>query len=183
MAAIAVKASFTYDLPNARRLKAVLDNWQVSGVVTMRSGTPSGIALGTVNSIDITGSPTDGARVVVAQNPILPKDQRTLNRNFNTSAFLVPPVGTFGNAPKDVIRGPGLNNWDLSVFKNFRVVRERMKLQLRGEFYNAFNHTQFTAWNTSAGFDATGKQSNALFGQAIAAAPARRIQIALRLTY
>ena len=184
-----VKASFTYDAPNLGQLwnrrivKGVFDHWQVSGVVTMQSGAPLGIGLGFVNSVDITGSPTDGARVVMVQNPILPKDQRTFDRNFNTAAFAPPTVGTFGNAPKDVIRGPGLNNWDVSIFKNFKLVREKAKLQLRGEFYNAFNHTQFTAWNTSASFDAAGKQANALFGSATAAAPPRRIQIALRLTY
>ncbi len=184
-----VKASFTYDVPNLGRIynhaivKGVFDGWQVTGVVTMQSGTPLGIGLGFVNAVDITGSPTESARVVMVQNPILPKDQRTFNRNFNTDAFAPPKVGTFGNAPKDVIRGPGLNNWDMSMFKNFKLVGEKVKLQLRGEFYNAFNHTQFTAWNTSASFDGAGKQSNALFGQATAAAPARRIQIALRLNY
>jgi hypothetical protein len=184
-----LKGSFTYDLPNASRLwshpavKTLFDNWQISGVSTMQSGTPVGIGLSTVNSVDITGSPTDSARVVVVADPVLPKGERTFNRNFNTAAFRLPAVGTFGNAPKDVIRGPGLNNWDLSVFKNFRASRERVRMQLRGEFYNAFNHTQFTTWNTSASFDANGNQSNALFGQATAAAPARRIQIALRLTY
>lgn len=56
-------------------------------------------------------------------------------------------------------------------------------MQLRGEFYNAFNHTQLTALNVNATFNTLGQQTNALFGQATAAAPARRIQIALRLTY
>jgi hypothetical protein len=184
-----VKISFTYEIPRASSLwhnkvvKGVLDNWQLSGIVTMQSGAPLGIGLGFVNAVDTTGSPTDGARVNVAQNPILPKDQRTFARNFNTAAFRGPAVGTEGNAPRFVIRGPGLNNWDMSLYKNVPLYRERVKLQLRGEFYNAFNHTQFTNWNTNATFDAQGNQANALFGQATAAAPARRIQLALRLSF
>jgi hypothetical protein len=182
-----VKSSFTYDVPSRHWRNSVvrgaLDSWQVSGVVTMQSGTPLGITLSTVTSVDITGTPTDSARVVMIDNPILPKDQRTFSRNFNTAAFALPAIGTFGNAPKDVIRGPGLNNWDMSLFKNFRLAKERLKMQLRGEFYNAFNHTQFTNWNVNATFNTLGQQTNALFGQATAAAPARRIQVALRLTY
>jgi hypothetical protein len=184
-----LKSSFTYDIPDGSRVwrnaftHALLDSWQVSGVVTMQSGTPLGITLSTVTSVDITGSPTDSARAVMVANPILPKSQRTFSTNFNTAAFALPAIGTFGNAPKDVIRGPGLNNWDMSLFKNFRLVHERMKLQLRAEFYNAFNHTQFTTWNTTATFNTLGQQTNQLFGQATAAAPGRRIQLALRLTF
>jgi hypothetical protein len=184
-----VKISFTYEIPRASNLwhnqvvKGVFDNWQLSGIVSMQSGAPLGIGLGFVNAVDITGSPTDGARVNVMQNPILPKDQRTFAKNFNTAAFRAPAVGTAGNASRYVVRGPGLNNWDMSLYKNIPLYRERVKLQLRGEFYNAFNHTQFTNWNTSATFDAQGNQANALFGQATAATPARRIQVAMRLAF
>lgn len=184
-----VKVSFTYEIPRASHLwhnpvvKGLFDNWQLSGIVAMQSGAPLGIGLSFVNAVDTTGSPTDGARVNVVENPILVKDERTFSKNFNTAAFRPPAVGTFGNAPRFVIRGPGLNNWDMSVYKNVPLYRERVKLQVRGEFYNAFNHTQFTNWNTSATFDAQGNQANALFGQATAAAPARRIQVALRLSF
>ena len=184
-----LKANFTYEIPSFTLLgnhaiaKGLFQGWQVSGIATIQSGVPLGITAGFVNAVDITGSPTDGPRPVMLQNPILPSSERTFDRNFNTAAFGPPAVGTFGNAPKDVVRGPGLNNWDLTMMKNFRLSAEKLKLQLRGELYNAFNHTQFSSWNTAASFDALGKQSNALFGQATGAAPSRRIQIALRLTH
>jgi hypothetical protein len=91
-------------------------------------------------------------------------------------------VGTFGNAANDVIRGPGLNNFDVSIFKNFALA-ERMKLQFRSEFYNAFNHTQFTGLDTAARFDAQGRQVNMRFGEFSNAAEPRRIQFALRLSF
>jgi hypothetical protein len=92
-------------------------------------------------------------------------------------------VRTFGNAPKDVIRGPGINNWDISLFKNFRLGSERRKLQFRCELYNAFNHTQFSSLDTAARFDSQGKQVNARFGEFTDANLPRRIQLALRLDF
>ncbi|MCX6634326.1 MAG: carboxypeptidase regulatory-like domain-containing protein [Acidobacteria bacterium] len=184
-----VKLSWTWNLPKpGQRLRnrvagVVLDNWQVSGIATFQSGSPSGVALGFVNSTDTTGSPTDGARVVVIANPVIPKSERTFSRNFNTDAFAAPAVGTFGNAAKDLIRGPGLNDWDISLFKAIPLGTERAKAQLRGEFYNAFNHTQFTGLDTNTRFDAQGKQANARFSEFTGAAAARRIQLALRLSF
>lgn len=180
---------FIVDLPKASGrwnhawARQALDGWQLSGIATFQSGAPLGIGLGFVNAVDVTGSPTDGARVVVLENPILPKGSRTFSRNFNTQAFAPPEQGTFGNAPKDVIRGPGINNWDVSLFKDFAVARERVRLQLRGEFYNAFNHAQFSGLDTATRFDAQGRQANPRLGEFTAARAARRIQLALRLRF
>jgi len=66
----------------------------------------------------------------------------TIYKWFNTSAFAAPAPFTFGNEGRDVIEGPGVNNWDLSVFKIFRI-DEKKQLQFRTEFFNAFNHSQF----------------------------------------
>lgn len=178
-----------WDLPAGSRAwnhwlaRAAADHWQLSGIASFSSGAPGGIGLGFVQSVDTTGSPTDGARVVVARNPILAKDQRTFSRNFNTDAFLPAAVGTFGNAAKDVIRGPGINNWDISLFKNFPVRGDVRKLQFRAEFYNAFNHTQFSSLDTTTRFDAQGRQANARLGEFTSARAARRIQLALRFDF
>ena len=184
-----LSTSVVWDIPNGSRSwsnpvsRAVLDHWQLSGIMSFSSGAPLGIGLGFVQAIDITGSPTDGARVVVVEKPTIAKSERTFSRNFNTAAFRAPAVGTFGNAPKDVLRGPGLNNWDLSLFKNFPLHSERRKLQFRAEFYNAFNHTQFSGFDTAARFDAQGNQVNARLGEFTAARAPRRIQLALRFTF
>jgi hypothetical protein len=96
--------------------------------------------------------------------------------------FVQPEVGTFGNAARTVARGPGIHNWDLTAYKNFSV-RERVRTQFRGEFYNAFNHTQWSTLDTTARFDAQGRQVNTQFGQVIATRPGRRIQLALRILF
>ena len=181
-------AYWMWDVPKASKVwqnvfaRKVLDDWQLSGITTFQSGAPTGITLSFVNTTDITGSPTDTARVVVVANPILPKGQRTFSRSFNTAAFQAPAVGTFGNAANDVIRGPGMNNWDASVFKNIPL-GERRHLQLRCELYNALNHTQFSAQDTTARFNAQGGQANPTFGQYTAARNPRQMQLALRFDF
>ncbi len=181
-----LKINWLLDVPNVRWRdrfsKWVLRNWQASGIASFISGQPLGVSFSTVAGTDITGSPTDGARVVVVANPVLPRSERTFSRFFNTDAFRVPEVGTIGNAARSVLRGPGINNWDLVIFKNLPIV-ERVRIQFRCEFYNAFNHTQFSSVNTSARFDATGAQVNAEFGQLTAARNPRRIQFALRASF
>jgi len=185
-----VKLSWIWDLPKASRLwnnpvlRRVFDDWQMSGIMSMISGAPLGVNATLISTTDITGSPTHAAaRPMVIANPLLPKGDRTFGRNFNTTAFAPPIIGMAGNAAKDVFRGPGINNWDMSLFKNIPLPGERVRLQFRGEAYNAFNHTQFSNVDINARFDAQGGQTNARFGEFIAARNPRRIQLALRLSF
>jgi hypothetical protein len=106
----------------------------------------------------------------------------TSSRFFRAEVFQVPTAGTIGNAAKYILRGPGINSWDISLFRNFRV-HERFNTQFRCEAYNAFNHTQFSTVNSTARFDATGAQINAALGQYSDARRPRYIQLALRLSF
>lgn len=182
-----LRINYIWGVPEVRLAnplaKQVLNGWQISGITTFSSGEPLGISFSTTRAVDITGSASQGARVVVTGNPVLPKSERTFYRNFRTEVFRLPQVGTIGNAAKNLIRGPGVNNWDIAVFKNFPLY-ERAKLQFRWELYNAFNHTQFSALDTAARFDpATGEQVNTRFGQFTAAHDPRVMQFALRLSF
>jgi hypothetical protein len=185
-----VKLNWMWDVPRASRVwknavvRKALDDWQISGITSFVSGAPSGIGATLTYTTDISGSPTDtAARVVLIGKPTLPKSERTFSRNFNTEAFAPPAIGTFGNGAKDLVRGPGINNWDISVFKKISLPTERVKLQFRGELYNAFNHTQFSAFDTAARFDQQGRQTNARFGEFTSARQPRRMQLALRLSF
>jgi len=161
---------------------AIGDHWQLSGVASFISGAPSGITLSTTNGLDIPGG-GDGSRVLVLSNPILPKSQRSLLQYFNTGVFAMPAIGTAGDAPRDVVRGPGTNNIDMTIFKNFPI-REKVRFQLRFEAYNAFNHTQFPGMNTTAQFNpATGQQVNAAFGTLTSARGSSVGQASLRVTF
>ena len=109
-----VKLNYLYDLPNLRVhnaiLKGVFQGWQLSGIVSMVSGAPTGVSFSTTTAVDTTGTPDLTARTVITGAAILPKDQRTFARYFDTSVFALAPVGTVGTAPKVVFRGPGVNN-------------------------------------------------------------------------
>ncbi len=155
----------------------------LTGQVTDPTGAPVTATHEATSVTDLSGSPTETTRPVLTGKPTIPRGERTFSRHFNTDAFGPPVVGTPGNAAKDLIRGPGINNWDLSLFKNFVVPEVKWRFQLRGEFYNAFNHTQFTGLDMAARFDAQGRQTNARFGELLSSARARRGRIALRLTF
>jgi hypothetical protein len=182
-----LKFNWLWDIPKAPVGNAVLDRvvngWQLSGIASFVSGNPMSVGYNTTTAVDITGTPSQGARIVVLDNPVLPKSERTFNRFFNTDVFALPKVGTFGNSARTVIRGPGTNNWDIAVFKNVPV-NERMRFQFRLETYNTFNHTQFSGLDTGARFEpATGQQVNTRFGELTGARSPRIIQLALRFLF
>jgi hypothetical protein len=181
--------NWVWDLPKASRLapnavvKAVFDNWQFSGIATFATGLPKGVSLSLSDGADLTGG-GDGNSVVMTANPTL-SSGRTVDRYFDTSVFQRPVKGSIGSgaaATLNAFRLPGINNFDLSFFKNIPV-KERLRFQLRWEMYNAFNHTQFTGANTTAQFDASGKQINGAFGQLNATRDPRIQQMALRVSF
>ncbi|MCI0352956.1 MAG: TonB-dependent receptor [Acidobacteriales bacterium] len=184
-----VAISYVYDVPNLSSrfhnlaAKILGDGWQISGVTSFISGAPLGISYSFVTATDITGGGVD-SRVNLVGNPTLPRGERTPRRAFRTEVVRPPDASNFGigNAPKDVFRGPGVNNWDVSLYRNISMGEGR-NLQLRFESYNLFNHTQFSGVNTSARFDASGNQVNADFGAYTAARPSRRLQLGIKFTF
>lgn len=181
-----LKLNWVWDLPKipvgGKAWDLALNGWQISGIASFISGRPTGVSWSTTYAVDITGTPSDSARIVVTDKPVLPKSERTFQRNFRTEVFRVPAVGTVGNAARTLLRHPGVNNWDLMVAKNLAIT-EGVRIQLRCELYNAFNHTQFSSFDTSARFDAQGNQVNANFGAFTAASPPRLVQLAVRLAF
>jgi len=180
--------NYTWDLPRASQLvshpvvRFAFDNWRFSGITTFASGTPTGIVLSTVDNADITGG-GDGVRANVIGKAQLPHGERTLTRWFDPTVFARPPRGDPGNAPKDVFRGPGINNWDLFLFKEVPIGKETRHLELRWEMYNVFNHAQFLGVDNSARFDTAGRQVNGRFGQVISARSPRVMQASLRFSF
>jgi hypothetical protein len=166
--------NYVYDVPKAARNsnfldnplgRAIFNNWQVSGITNFQTGQPDNITFGVsgVGGSDVnrrwTGSETYGPRVVVNGNPN--DSAKTLDSWINTSAFSLPPIGSLGfdSAPR-LIRRPGINNWDISIFKNFPVGSENRFFHLRLEMFNAWNHTQFNEFNRTVTFDQQGRITN-----------------------
>jgi hypothetical protein len=181
-----LKLAWVWDFPrfnawNNRILKTALNGWNLSGIASFISGSPSGIGFSTTNGVDLTGG-GDGNRINVIGSPVLPKDQRTFNEFFNPTVFAEPVKGIIGNAGRNLYRGPGINSWDIAMKREFRV-REKLRATFRMDSYNAFNHTQFSSVNSTAQFDANGKQVNAALGTINGARASRRSEASIRLTF
>jgi hypothetical protein len=115
---------------------------------------------------------------------VLDKSDKSFSRNFNTAAFALTPVGSFGNAGVGILRGSGINNWDMALSKRIPVgLGEGRGLFFRAEAYNAFNHTQFSTIDTTARFNPAGTQVNPTFGWFTAARSARILSFALRFAF
>jgi hypothetical protein len=203
--------SYSYELPfgknkafggNASGVwNQIIGNWQVAGIATATTGnwyTPTDISTN-LSTSDGGGEVANASRPNVVGNPNgHPCVPGTL---FNTCAFATNTViGSFGNAGRNIIQGPGTQNWDISLFKIFPV-KEQMRIEFRAEFFNAFNHygPQFDnpgSFNsniaTQHGLDETAAQSgcangsqnsNCAFGFAQAAHDPRFIQFALKFYF
>jgi hypothetical protein len=181
-----VKINWLWSLPQRqwsfKPAGVALNGWQLSGITTFQSGAPVNVGYSLVTARDLSGTPSIAPRILVVGDPVLPKGERTFNQNFRTDVFRVPSAGTLGFLSKNMLAGPGINNWDLALFKNF-VIKEGLRLQFRSELYNAFNHTQFSAYDSTARFDAAGNQVNTRFGQFTAARDPRIAQLAIRVMF
>lgn len=180
--------NYMYDLPKVgtrlgwKPTAWVLDNWQISGITSFISGSPFTPGMSTVDAADITGS-SEGARITVVGDPYLPKGDRTFFRNFNKEAFARTPRGGFGNAGVGILRGPGINNWDINISKQVPLYSESRYIQFRTELFNAWNHTQFSGLFTTARFDSQGNQVDRNFGAFSSARTPRTIQLSLKIVF
>ncbi len=167
---------WTYELPFGTNkaflkthgvLNALVGGWSFGGIVTAESGMPF--------TATATGDPANwgnGTRPDVVGDPNL--SNPTIHEWFNVAAFQEPAQFTIGNERRNILIGPGLQNWDLILAKQFRIA-ERHEFQFRSEFFNAFNHPQFEQPGATLG---TGS-----FGIISSARPARIIQFALKYNF
>lgn len=151
----------------------VLNGWQISGITSLTSGSPltvgggasvsavgsygvQGVGATTLNR-QITGSEGWAPRPVLTCNPNLSPGDRTLGAFIDTSCFQPAVKGSTGmDSAVRPMRGPGVNNWDLSLFKKIPLGNgEQRYLQGRLEMYNAWNHTQWNGINFTPTFDKT----------------------------
>jgi hypothetical protein len=174
-----LSVSSVYDLPfgkgrrwlNNSPLNWALGNWNVSVISILQSEPPVNITTQVNNTFAFSAG---AQRADVIGNPELPKDERTLNRWFNTAAFVQPANRTFGTAARGIVRGDGFVNFDITLRKNF-VFTEKRVLQFNVDFFNAFNHPNFGL--PGGGFGAPG------FGVVGSANPGRSLQAGLRVAY
>ena len=174
-------SSFVYNLPFGRGEKfvsgatgvknAVVGGWQVNGIATFQRGFPITITAADAGGLNDSFG-TNRADLVGDPNPS--GFNPSISQWFNTSAFAQPAPGRFGTVGRNTLRGPGINNWDLALFKNIELPGA-MRVQFRFESFNAFNHTQFNAPVVNV--------ADRRFGQILGAHPGRINQIGLKFIF
>lgn len=168
-------AGYSYDLP-VRSKNIFLAGWQTNGVWTFQSGRPFTVTLlpGVDNSN--TGIPSIGYAVVDRPNVVADPNlsSRTPDRWFNTSAFVTPRYGSFGNAGRNILTGPGAATVNFSLIKN-TTLREGMTLQFRAEIYNLLDRANFNLPDSFVGSPS--------FGRVLSAGDPRRAQFGLKLLF
>jgi hypothetical protein len=192
--------NYTWDISQdrftARALHQALDGWQLSGENAFVSGDWAPVVLTTSDNFDFTGGDGGtggdlggGLRIVVPVMTCDPmaKTGSPLTGFFDTSCFARPSGrGDYGNAPRNAVRKPGIDNWNLALFKNFQISGRRA-FQYRLEAYNVLNSVQFADIDRTARFDPSGAQINTNFGTAIGIAsptrPPRTLQMSLRFNF
>jgi hypothetical protein len=171
-------ANYVYRIPLGRGarwlngipvVQDVVRGWEFSGITEFQIGLPLA-----VTQNNGTGGFTGIQRPNQIAAAALPGDQRTLAAWFNTGAFVQAPAYTAGTEPRYSFYGPGIENWDTSLMRNFSI-HERYRLQFRGEFYNTFNHPNFKNPNITLG--------DINYGRITGDNGARTMQLALRFFF
>ena len=180
--------SYVYELPFGRGkhfgseatgvVGQLIGGWQVNGITTFQTGQPFTALMGFDNAN--VGDGVDRPNQV--GDPTLPRGQRTVTHWFNTAAFVAAPFGTFGNAARNNIIGPGLNNFDFSALKSF-VLSEQKRLEFRTEIFDIFNHTNFSLFSQAAGSYVGNVINTGSFGQLSNARDPRVIQFGLKFLF
>lgn len=155
--------------------RALTRDWRGSVVYQVQTGYPL--------TINVFGD-TANAGVVVGENPIRANltgqpvfGQGTRNATtwFNPAAFTAPPAYTFGNASRNSVYGPGMQTMDLGLVRNFDLV-EKARMELRGEFFNALNHTNLGTPNRFVNTSSFGSITEIT-------TPGREIQLSARVSF
>jgi len=175
--------SYVWDLPFGKGLRfplsgfwnAVAGGWQVNGVTTLSSGRPVDVE----QSTNTTATFSLMQRPNISGSPALSRDERTLDRFWDTSKFSAAQALNFGTSPRNPIRGPGLVNFDVAVIKQW-TFQERRGVEFRAEMFN-FTNTPSFILDTRTTYNPNLPLDRQTFGRITAARDGRIIQIALKL--
>jgi hypothetical protein len=151
-------------------LGAIVNDWNVSGILTLQSGVPIAVTQATNNNA-FAGFGTQ--RPNLTGDPTLPSDERTTSRWFDTSAFSTAPQFTLGSSSRDPVRGPAYRNVDLALSRQVPIAGRR--LEFRAEAFNLTNTPFLGAPNGTFG--------SAAFGTITSAGDPRVIQVAVKFIF
>ncbi|PYV38398.1 MAG: hypothetical protein DMG06_25735, partial [Acidobacteria bacterium] len=159
-------------------LTAVAGGWEVSTIASFQTGFP----VSTLSGFDFANVTQGGQRPDRTCNGNLPAGDRTVERWFDTGCFTTEFLAAdlaagrprFGNSGRNIMDGPGIQNWDFGIIRDFQL-RERLKMQFRGELFNAFNMARFGLPD--------GNLSSSTYGRILSAYEPRDIQFGLKFLW
>jgi len=168
-------ANFTYALPNPVRTgngwaSRISAGWQVNGIVTLQSGAPFTVNLGT-DRANIGSGPAQRPDAICDPNAA---GARTPQQWFNTNCFALPAPFTFGNAPRNSVLAPGYTDVDVGLQRDV-ALPNGARLQLRWEIFNLLNRADFDVPNRTA--------FTPNFGRIFRAFPARQMQLGVKILF
>ncbi len=177
-----LKIAALYDIPRLqagpKALRAVVNGWQLNGMVVAHTGFPFTCRSGVDNSLSGVGN--DSCDQITA-NSARPAGANPLLKWFNTAAFTTNAIGTFGDAGRNDMRRPGMFNVNTSLFRHFDI-SEKFKLELRGEAFNALNHPYLYLFYSGGAYGSV-ETLGPTFGQITYAGDPRLMQVALKLRF
>jgi hypothetical protein len=170
--------SAVYDIPAlrfARALAAITKDWHLSAIYQAQSGFPVTISVfgDTANAGTLLGE--NPIRANYTGQPVFGPGTHTADMWFNPAAFSTPAAFTFGNVGRNTVYGPGRQTLDLALQREFAMT-EKMRFQLRAEFFNALNHTNLGTPNRFVNTPQFGTITEA-------ATPGREVQVGMRLSF
>jgi hypothetical protein len=178
--------SYSYEIPSIRRYDSfrgvpsrLVEGWRIAGDTTLQSGFPIGLSDSSDDSLTCWaytsyGCP-DRPNLVGPVQKYNPRNNAG-NYYFSPSSFAPEVRGVLGDAGRNFFHGPGINNFNFALFKDTKIT-ESTKIELRFEFFNLFNHAQFTV--PGIGTDI----NSSYFGRATAAADPRIVQLAAKFYF
>ncbi len=155
-------------LNNNRYAGWLVGGWEASGILTLQSGRPFTALVGTDNA-NVLGT-VDRPNIVGNGNA----GPKTVQQWINVSAFQLAPFGTFGNAGRNNLIGPGWKSLDVVLSRNFQIV-ERLSIQFRAESFNVVNHPNFDLPSQTFGVPG--------FGSITSAEAPRQIQFGVKVRF
>jgi len=170
-----------WDLPFNSGPHRLVKGWSLYPILTWRTGFPF-TAVGGFNTLDNAPGPTGaGDQALINANLTAPIQYLNPKTNglqfFSQASFNNNVVQGYGTAPRNVLRGPGRTNLDLSLAKVTPLYRERITLELRVDAFNLFNHTEFQNLDNNA------QDIGSTFGQVTSAYDPRILQVAAHLRF
>ena len=166
--------AYVYDLPFAKN--RWYGGWQTNGVWTFQTGRPFTVSL--LSDLDRSNTGRTSYGFGANDRPLRLRngavDNPSVDRWFDTGAFALQPFGTFGNAGRNILDGPGLAVVNLSIAKNTRL-SESVSLQLRLEAFNGFNRANFDLPDSVFG--------SGTFGRILSAGAPRHMQLGMKLLF